>query len=141
MRRLRLVLLPVLSVLSGCNLLRGTWQDEPSVVSVYALAVVEGEQVSLDIATTGTEGDWSYDAFASARLEGLQVMTPDGAPVQTGAPTFTPASDHGGTLRVPLPNLDTSIQKLTVTGEFFGLDAAGHEVVRLDFKDEVKLAR
>ena len=135
----RLALFAVLLGASGCGIRSGTWQDEPSVVSVYVIARSDGERVTLEIASTRAEGDWSYGAFPQSRLDGLVVSTLDGAPVQTGIPSFTPASDHGGTLLVPLPALAAGVQQVKVVGEFVGLDEGGAVVMRQDFDEVVPL--
>lgn len=139
MTPLRNALVALLLGTTGCGILSGAWEDDPSVVNVYVLARSDGGQVSLEIASTGAEGDWTYGAFAQARLDGLRVTTPDGTPVHVGTPTFTPASDHGGTFQVPLPPLSAEVQKVKASGEFIGLDEAGEVVMRRDFDTVVGL--
>lgn len=126
---------------SACGRFAGLSADEPSVASVYVNARADGAVARVEIGTYGLEGDWSYGAFASARLDGLIVQTLEGAPVATDPPVFTPDPENGGEFLVSAPALDASVDRLRVAGRFVGLNAQGETEVIRDFDHEVKVGR
>lgn len=136
---------PSLSLLlllaSACGRFAGLSADEPSVADVYVNVRADGAAARVEIATYGVEGDWSYGAFAGARLDELRVQTLEGQPVATDPPVFTPDPEHGGAFLVSAPALDASVDRLRVAGRFVGLNASGEAEVIRDFDHEVKVER
>lgn len=125
-----------LAGLGACDRLRALSADTPSVPGVYMNIRRDGGAARLQLGSEGVEGDWTYGAFPTARLDGLVIVDGAGQAVEAGEPTWTPGPE-GGVFHVPLAGLDEDSARVRVRGRFVGLRADGEIEVIVDFDREV----
>ena len=130
--------LALLAGLSACNLPSLSSQD-PSVPGVYCNLRDAESGLELQISSYGVEGDWTYGAFPSARLDGLEITTDAGARVEPRKQRYVPDRAEGGDFFLTLPPLEPGVQSIHVRTTFVGLDASGVEQISPDFDQDVRL--
>lgn len=128
---------PALALLIGCDRIFSHPQvEEPCGVSVTTTAHRTEQGAQVRLSTTCIEDAWNLGSFPTARLDGLAVMTNDGAPLQTGALAYSP-DPEGGVFRIPVSPVTADARYIRLTGRFVGVDAAGQDVVGERFDGQV----